>query len=130
MKLLVVFIFCFSSTMTHVHAHEGLKGCHKEIKELCKDKKHGPEMFTCLQENKAKLSPECLKKFEEKRKKWKNHEGSCKADREKFCKDVKPGDGRIVQCMKDKMAELSPDCKAQIAKEKMDHASGGETKAE
>src|SRR5438552_13311 len=43
----------------------------------------------------------------------KNH--PCKADHEKFCKDVKPGDGRIIACMKEHAAELSPECKAKMA---------------
>lgn len=36
----------------------------------------------------------------------------CKADVEKFCKDVKPGEGRIIDCLKAHEAELSADCKA------------------
>jgi hypothetical protein len=41
--------------------------------------------------------------------------GPCKADFEKFCKDVKPGQGRIVRCMKAHENELSPACRDQIA---------------
>jgi len=40
------------------------------------------------------------------------HEGPCKADREKFCKDVQPGEGRIVKCLKEHEAELTAECKA------------------
>jgi len=35
----------------------------------------------------------------------------CSADIEKFCKDVQPGEGRIVQCLKAHNAELSSECK-------------------
>ena len=38
--------------------------------------------------------------------------GACKADVEKFCKDVKPGEGRIIACLKTHEAELSAECKA------------------
>ncbi len=37
---------------------------------------------------------------------------ACKADREKFCADLKPGDGQIGACMKQHEAELSPECAA------------------
>lgn len=49
-----------------------------------------------------------------------NRKGACRADIEKFCKDVKFGHGRIAQCMKQHEAELSPACVDQIneAKEK------------
>jgi hypothetical protein len=37
---------------------------------------------------------------------------ACKGDVERFCKDVKPGGGRIMECLKQHEAELSPQCKA------------------
>lgn len=40
--------------------------------------------------------------------------GVCKADREKFCKDVQPGDGRIMQCLSDNKAQLAPDCAKKV----------------
>jgi hypothetical protein len=43
-----------------------------------------------------------------------HRKGPCKADYEKFCKDVKPGQGRIAKCMKAHENELSPACKNKI----------------
>lgn len=37
---------------------------------------------------------------------------ACKADRQKFCADMKPGDGKLAACMKQHEAELSPECAA------------------
>lgn len=36
---------------------------------------------------------------------------ACKADIEKFCKDVKPGGGAIMKCLKEHDAEVSAECK-------------------
>ena len=47
-----------------------------------------------------------------------NRGGVCKADIEKFCKGVQPGQGRIIQCMKQHEAEFSPACKEQIDADK------------
>jgi hypothetical protein len=41
-------------------------------------------------------------------------QGACKADVEKLCKDVQPGEGRIVECMKAHQKELSPKCASQV----------------
>jgi hypothetical protein len=35
---------------------------------------------------------------------------ACRADREKFCPDTKPGDGKYAACMKEHASELSQDC--------------------
>jgi hypothetical protein len=48
--------------------------------------------------------------------------GACKADFEKFCKDVKPEQGRIARCMQAHENELLPACKDQIAADKEEKA--------
>lgn len=45
-------------------------------------------------------------------------QGPCKADYEKFCKDVKPGHGRIIKCMNEHKDDLSAECKEKIAARK------------
>lgn len=42
---------------------------------------------------------------------------ACSADAARLCAGVKPGEGRIVQCLHEHAAELSAECKAQDAKE-------------
>ena len=41
--------------------------------------------------------------------------GACKADVDKFCKGIKPGQGRIWACLKSNEAQLSDACKTQMA---------------
>ena len=45
-------------------------------------------------------------------------QGACKAYYEKFCRDVKPGQGRIAQCMKKHEGEISLACKEQLEAER------------
>ena len=42
----------------------------------------------------------------------------CKANREQFCGDVKPGQGRIIKCLKAHEKDLSPACKEKLAEMK------------
>lgn len=38
-------------------------------------------------------------------------QGACKADVEQFCKDVKPGQGRLAACLKEHKDDVSQPCK-------------------
>jgi hypothetical protein len=42
----------------------------------------------------------------------------CAGDIAKFCKGLKPGEGRIAKCLKDNKDKLSTECKAHVEKEK------------
>lgn len=39
---------------------------------------------------------------------------ACKADVDKLCPGIKPGDGTLKACMKEHRKELSPDCKKEL----------------
>jgi hypothetical protein len=45
---------------------------------------------------------------------------ACRADMEKYCKNVQPGEGRQVQCMIQNKSRLSGDC-AKIVSKKEQH---------
>jgi len=45
-------------------------------------------------------------------------EGPCKANREQYCGDVKPGKGRIIKCLKAHENDLTPACKEKLAEMK------------
>ena len=91
--------------------------CIADIKKLCGDvKPGGGAIAKCLREKKDQVSAEC-KAFHEQKKgemkeKFSQAKEACAADREKFCKDVKPGGGAIIKCLKAHEAELSEACKA------------------
>lgn len=41
-------------------------------------------------------------------------QGACKDDVDKLCKDVQPGEGRVLQCLKTHEKEVSPACTAHL----------------
>jgi hypothetical protein len=133
MRKSAVFLFCLAvAGLSHfVVAEEGTELCQADVQKFCKDIKPGDaRIMHCLKEHHDQLSPACKAKGDEMHKGMmemkkemghdmmeKNHE-ACKADREKFCKDVKPGGGKIMECMKAHKAELSKDCQAMHEKMK------------
>jgi len=56
--------------------------------------------------------------------------GACRPDAQKYCKTVKPGDGRIVDCLIDHQKEISDDCYDALKKQLMAaRANSGKTSA-
>jgi hypothetical protein len=43
-------------------------------------------------------------------------QGACKADAQKLCADVQPGEGRLLECLKTHQADLSPGCAGNMKK--------------
>jgi hypothetical protein len=89
--------------------------CADDIAKYCRDvKPGGGRIARCLKENEKQLSPACKSSIEEFKQKAKEAHQACEADAQKFCKDVKPGQGRIVKCLKEHEKDLSPECRAKM----------------
>lgn len=48
----------------------------------------------------------------------------CRADVEKFCQGVQPGEGRIIACLKNNSSSLSSECSEMLAKAHNRQGSG------
>lgn len=87
--------------------------CADDAKRLCAAVKPGEgRIAACLKENEANLSEACKARRDDFREEVREAMEACKPDAEKFCKDVKPGGGRVVACLKQHKSELSAECKA------------------
>ena len=96
------------------------KPCKEDREKFCKEIKPGQgRIIKCLKENEGQLSASCKAHFEKKAAEAKENHGKCKEDKKKFCKDIKPGEGRIIKCLKDNLNNLSPDCKEVIESKKI-----------
>jgi hypothetical protein len=111
--------------------------CRADLERLCKGVEPGEgRIVKCMKEHEAELSAECKAsagKMKEKAHEKKDElEEACKADKERFCKDVEPGEGRIMACMREHEAELSEKCKAMKGgmKEKFEKMKAMKEKAE
>jgi hypothetical protein len=53
-------------------------------------------------------------------------QGPCAGDVEKLCKDVQPGGGQIMSCLKQHQSQVSPECKtyAKQAQAQLKHVGG------
>jgi hypothetical protein len=95
-----------------------LKGpCAADAQRFCHDVPvDRPHIMQCLREHRSELSVECKQHVEAVRAGRQKRRQACQPDIQTFCKDVPPGRGRFLKCLKEHAAELSPACKSAIAK--------------
>ena len=107
--MVVVVMFCLVSSISYA---EDMKGaCKADIEKFCKDVQPGKgQIAQCMKQHAAEFSPACKERIAEGKEKVKECEKECKPDAEIFCKDIKPGQGRIMRCLKQHQAELSAGC--------------------
>jgi hypothetical protein len=95
------------------------KGCDKELNTYCKDVTPGEgRVLACLYAYEDKLSGQCeyalydaavqLQRAVEALSYAVNE---CRDDLTKFCSDIKPGGGRMIQCIDKNDAKVSSRCK-------------------
>jgi hypothetical protein len=93
--------------------------CKADVERLCKGvKPGGGRIIRCVKEHEADLSTECKEAMAEARQEIREWAQACEPDVQKFCKDAKPGGGRILRCLGEHEAELAPACKAALPKKK------------
>jgi hypothetical protein len=86
--------------------------CEDDIQNLCPDVKPGQgNVLRCLRQNLFSVTPRCAELVRGAQEKVADFEKACGQDARRLCKGIKPGQGRILACLKSKEAELSPGCK-------------------
>jgi hypothetical protein len=91
--------------------------CKDDIEKLCKDVKPGQgRILKCMREHENELSPVCKDHVLAAREKAESFLRACKSDISKYCQDIKPGSGRIINCLRKHESELSADCNAVFQK--------------
>jgi len=89
--------------------------CADDIEKYCKEiKPGGGRLLNCLKSHETELSVSCKGKINELRGIIKECEQACSGDIAQFCKEIQPGGGRILRCLKEREKELSPSCSAKL----------------
>ena len=112
---MVVSLFCVVLYYgSPAYADESLL-CADEIEKFCKDvKPGGGRIIECLKAHEAELCAACRGKIGELQGFIKDCEHACSGDIAQFCKEIQPGGGRIIKCLRERDKELSPSCSAKL----------------
>ena len=96
--------------------------CSQDVDKLCKGiTPGGGRLLACLKSHEGDVSKECKQALAHARQALaQSHSAlaktlsACEGDRQAHCKDVAPGGGRIIACLKKNEAALSDACKAAL----------------
>jgi len=96
-----------------------MDGCKKEIETYCKDVKIGEgRILACLYAHEDKLSGRCEYSLYDAAAQLQHAVAAltyaaneCKDDLKKYCADIKPGEGRLLNCIDKHDKEVSDRCK-------------------
>ncbi|MCJ7483856.1 MAG: cysteine rich repeat-containing protein [Thermodesulfovibrionales bacterium] len=112
---IIVSLFCVVLySDSQANAQESLI-CADDIEKYCKEiKPGGGRILNCLKAHENELSVSCRGKIHELQGFIKECEQACAGDIAQFCKEIQPGGGRIIKCLRERDKELSPSCSAKL----------------
>ena len=94
--------------------------CEAEVEQLCPEGSDGSGRRECLQKRAHQLSAPCQQQIRERLVRWKEERSqlqlACQADIRRFCSDLRPRGGQMVQCLQQHAQELSDGCYATLPK--------------
>ncbi|MBS2030478.1 MAG: cysteine rich repeat-containing protein [Deltaproteobacteria bacterium] len=98
--------------------------CKEDAEKLCPGMHPGDGKFhECMKQHLDQLSDACKEKMAEHKEHAEEFHKDCADDVKKLCGDVKPGGGRIIECLKQKQAQASPACRT-VLNSKGEHGGG------
>jgi len=111
----VLFLMCVMTLVVTSGASAQEKPCAGDIARFCGNVQQGEgRIATCLKQNEAQLSPMCKMHLVQVKEALKEAHQACEDDITMFCGGVKPGEGRVVECLKANKAHLSRKCKRKL----------------
>jgi hypothetical protein len=112
---IIVSLFCVVLySGSPIYAEESLL-CADDIEKYCREiKPGGGRIMNCLKAHETELSVSCRGKIGELQGIIKDCEQACAGDIAQFCKEVQPGGGRIVKCLREHDKQLSPSCSTKL----------------
>ena len=111
----IVLLAAGFATNAFAQARKGDGPCAADAKKFCGNEKPGEgRIAKCMKSHEAELSPACQSEMKRVEQRVEQVKEECNADAKKFCQGIRPGQGRILACLKSHQAELAPACAAEF----------------
>ncbi len=93
--------------------------CEVELQRVCPDGLQGEDRQRCMALRVKQFPSPCQSIVRQRLVRFKEQSGhavACAEDANRFCRDVQPGDGQMVQCLQDHAQDVSDKCYATLPK--------------
>ncbi|NOZ01853.1 MAG: hypothetical protein GXP54_08200 [Deltaproteobacteria bacterium] len=118
----IVIVFALAALYAGVATASGgatTKACKKDLEKFCPDVTPGDgRVIKCLMKHMQELSKECIASAHAGHKRFhgpmKSFNRVCGDDVTRLCKDVKPGNGRLVRCLDGQRDKLGDECGSMV----------------
>lgn len=108
-------LFCGLAGNANAQPADAGSACRADVQKFCKDvKPGGGRVIQCLAQHESELSAPCRSRMAKGKQRVEEFAEACKSDAAKVCKDVQPGEGRVVRCLAERKDQLSPACRQKI----------------
>ncbi|HEX7768052.1 MAG TPA: cysteine rich repeat-containing protein [Nitrospira sp.] len=93
--------------------------CEAELQQVCPDNLQGEDRRRCMEQQTKQLSSPCQAIIRRQLVRFKEQSGqalACADDVRRFCREVQPGEGQVLQCLQDHAQDVSDGCYATLPK--------------
>jgi hypothetical protein len=93
--------------------------CEAELQQVCPESVQGEDRRRCMEQRAKQLPSPCQSMIRQQLVRWKEQSGhalACADDVQRFCRDLQPGDGQMLQCLQDHAQDVSDGCYATLPK--------------
>jgi hypothetical protein len=113
--ILIVIVFVILLLPGTVILAQDFGPCSGDVMKFCKGVQPGQgDISRCLTQNRQSLSDGCQTRLSSLSEQVNEADQACHDDVMLFCSGVKPGGGRIVQCLKDNGSSVSFNCRVKM----------------
>lgn len=93
--------------------------CEAELQQICPESLQGEDRRRCMEQRAKQLPSPCQSMIRQQLVRWKEQSGhalACADDVKRFCRDLQPGEGQMLQCLQDHAQDVSDGCYATLPK--------------
>lgn len=93
--------------------------CEAEVQQVCPDSLSEEGRRQCMRQRMKQFAPACQPILRQRLVRWKEADHfrvACAEDARRLCREVEPGEGRLLQCLQERTQDVSEGCYQSLPK--------------